>query len=159
MAQLFASILFYLIVIISCEFLRRATDSIFEKSSPIKIYIYEFLAALEVCTCIYENSIIVKNFGVLGFFLVVLTLLNLHRLLSRGALVSPSYTVESWIDGKFLITVALGLLVAQLLGGFGAFRFAQQIWWFEFSADHAFHAEEYSCILAYKVNYYAHYAL
>lgn len=149
---LLISLLYYAIVFTFCELSRQLANLIFG-NSPFKKYIFEFIAVLQVCTCVYENHLIVKNYGVTGFFLIVFNLLNFHRLVNRGAVISPSVSLERVVDGKMAFNVALGLTVAQLLGALAAYPMARRIWWMEFNTDHAIQSQKFECVMAYKVGF------
>lgn len=147
MEPIIVSLIYYFCVATFCELSRRIVDVAQVKNMVVRLALFEFLGTLQVCTCVYENHLVTRNYGLKGFFLVVFLLLNLHRLINRGAVVSPALALERLISGSLSVKHFVVLLWAQIFGALCAFRLAQRIWWIELSETHAYQAQNFDCVL------------
>lgn len=170
------SIIFYLVVLFLAELARKLLDYVVKKNSKLYVFLIELIGTLQMCTCVYENGIclihlnyflgiIIKYYGICGFFFVAFTLLIIGRLINRGAYVSPLTPIELFVNGKlrylffFLIYFSsdkfLSIIVAQTVGGFAAFRCANALWYYStaYSSDHFSFYKQLPCAITYKVIY------
>jgi len=64
MEPIAVSILYYLCVTLFCELSRRIiVDLIGPRDDKIRTILLEFLGTLQVCTCVYENHLVTRNYG------------------------------------------------------------------------------------------------
>ena len=91
---LLVSITFYTFVFGAAEVCRRIVDRFVNPKRHIHAFFMEFAAAAQMCTCVYENGVILKNYGVIGFFFVVIGLLIVGGIVNRGAFVNPLPVAE-----------------------------------------------------------------
>ncbi len=150
---IFVSLAFYGAVIIFCEISRQIVDRFTYPNTETRKFFYEVIATAQVCTCVYENGLVSKYYGIFpGFFFAVFTLLIAHSFMNRGALISPCVSVERVAFGTINIAAFLVFFAAQLLGGYLAFRAARQLWWVGLSVDHASQFSNFPCAVVHKVN-------
>ncbi|GMR35744.1 hypothetical protein PMAYCL1PPCAC_05939, partial [Pristionchus mayeri] len=90
----------------------------------------EFITALQMCTCVYENGIIIGNYGLIGFFVAVSLLLTAAGFTNRGHFGNILGHVESLLKGNVNIIDFLVVLAGQLLGSALALRAATSLWYY-----------------------------
>jgi len=155
MEPVVASILFYAIVIGFCELCRRALDAVYGQGSrpprSVKGFLTEAIGTLQAISCVYENQLIAKNYGLLGFALMVFILLNMHRLTNRGCIASPPALLERTFLGHIRPLDAVTILLAELAGAAMAYRLATLVWRVGISPEHVALGESFQCVLAHKV--------
>ncbi|KAF7624761.1 Aquaporin [Meloidogyne graminicola] len=147
------AISYYAFVFFFAEISRKLVGYVFKKTSLIYVVLIELIGTAQMCTCVYENSLIIKHYGPVGFFFVVSTLLLSGNLLNRGALVNPLPVIEQFFTKKISSERFLALLTAQTIGGYSAFRFANSLWYYSlsYSVDHHQLFERLPCTISYKV--------
>ncbi|KAI1720582.1 putative aquaporin-10 [Ditylenchus destructor] len=156
-ADLFPAIIctaYYGVVFLSAEIARKVVDLTFKKKNNLwYTFLIELIATAQMTTCVYENGIIIKNYGPWGFFLTVFSLLIVAGFINRGAYVSPLTPIELFVRGAMSAERFLTILSAQALGGFSAFRLANGLWYYSmnYSADHHAFYERLPCQIMYKV--------
>jgi len=155
MEPVVASIIFYAIVIGFCELCRRSLDVVYGQGSmpprSVKGFLNEAIGTLQAISCVYENQLVAKNYGLLGFALMVFILLNVHRLTNRGCITSPPALLERTFLGHIRLLDAGTILLAELVGAALAFRLATLVWKLGVSPEQAVLGESFQCILAHKV--------
>src|SRR5205823_4319458 len=102
-----------------------------------RLFLYELIATLQACTCVFENGLVLKYYGIGGFFIAVICLVIAHGLTNRGALITPLGTIEALIYRSITLVDFLIYLAAEICGGYLAFRFARHLWWIGISPDHS----------------------
>jgi hypothetical protein len=112
---------------------------------------YELIATTQMCTCVYENALIIKYYGVMGFFLVVVSLLIVGSIVNRAAYVTPLASIEARYFRRISNGIFGIVFVAELIGGYLAYRCARQIWYFAMSGDHSAFYQRFDCRLGFKV--------
>jgi hypothetical protein len=149
---LLVSITFYVAVFALAEICRRITDRFISPKKYIHTFLMEFAASVQMCTCVYENGVILKNYGVIGFFLTVIGLLIAGNYANRGAFVNPLPVIELLYKNVISIERAIVLLSAQLVGGGLAFKTASYIWYLTMDLvnDHQYFHENLPCAFTYK---------
>ncbi|PAV87000.1 hypothetical protein WR25_12722 [Diploscapter pachys] len=150
---LFSAIGYFGIVFVLAEISRKVIEKAVSKHSAFYKFAVELIATIQMCTCVYENAIIVRFYGIYAFFLVVAFLLTLGGIYNRGAFVSPLIPIEQFYygligPGKFLFTI-----LAQTIGGASAFYCARSIWYYtlQYSNVHYDSFIHPECTIAYKV--------
>ncbi|VDM95569.1 unnamed protein product [Thelazia callipaeda] len=147
------AICFYMLVFLIAEFTRKLVDGFVTAGSLLYYFLLEAIATAQMCSCVYENAVIIRHYGQLGFFFAVYSLLFVASTMNRGAFVSPLPPIELFYKntislGRFLVTIA-----GQIVGGFSAYRVARNLWYWSLnlSTDHAVFYKNTSCEIAYKV--------
>ncbi|KAL3101253.1 hypothetical protein niasHT_028009 [Heterodera trifolii] len=150
------SVAYYLFVFFFAEVSRKLVDLSLKKSSLVHLFLVELIATAQMCTCVYENAIIIKHYGPSGFFLVVTFLQIAGAFFNRGAFVSPLAPIELFLRGKMDTEKFLAILLSQTLGGYSAFRLANSLWYYSqsYSTDHHQFYDSLPCALSYKVPFY-----
>lgn len=147
-APILISLAYYLSVFTACELGRRLAWRLLPSSAVP--FVLDALGTLQICTCVYENALVVRYYGVQGFFCAVVCLVTAHSFLNRGASVLPTAALEeALLRGR--IRQATRSLLAQMVGGYGAFRLAKAVWWLHLSGDHARQWSAYPCALSWRV--------
>lgn len=154
MEPIVPSLFFYAIVVGFCEICRRGCDKYLTHSgSPLspKVFLIEAIGALQAITCVYENQLVIKYYGLAGFAVVVFILLNVHRLTNRGCILSPAAVSERYLTGQMRLVDSFAVVIAELVGGTFGFKLAGLFWRLGLSSQHYIHYETFQCVLAYKV--------
>lgn len=157
MEPIITSILFYAIVIGFCEICRRGCDKFFTESvspSSPKRFLIEAIGALQAITCVYENHLVIRNYGLGGFVVVVFILLIIHGRTNRGCILSPAVVSERYFTGQLGIFDSFSVLTAELIGGTFAFQLAGFFWRLGLSDEHLVHYKTFQCFLSYSVILY-----
>jgi len=149
----FIAITSYLVIIFLAEVSRKLVDRAVKKHSNLYIFLIELIAVAQQCSCVYENGVIVKNYGVIGFFCAVFGILVVTSSFNRGAYISPLLPLELWYYNLVGTEKLLTVLSAQALGGYSAFRIANSLWYYtlEYSSDHLWLYRNLPCSITYKV--------
>ncbi|KAF1764830.1 hypothetical protein GCK72_004780 [Caenorhabditis remanei] len=93
-----------------------------------QLFLYELIGTIQMCTCVYENGIIFKNYGFPAIFLCVGLLLTAGGIFNRGAWTNCAPIFEQFIFGNLGSTKFITILSAQLIGATFASKFAYLIW-------------------------------
>ncbi|KAF8364100.1 aqp-10 [Pristionchus pacificus] len=99
----------------------------------------EFITALQMCVCVYENGIIIGNYGLPGFFIAVTLLLIAAGFTNRGHFGNILSHVESLLKGNVAIIDFAVVLAGQFLGSALALKAATGLWYYTagLSASHS----------------------
>lgn len=81
----FIAITFYLVVIFLAELSRKVVDLFAKKNTTLYFFLIELIAVAQQCTCVYENGIIIRYFGPIGFACAVFGILVVTSRFNRGA--------------------------------------------------------------------------
>jgi glycerol uptake facilitator-like aquaporin len=149
---LLVSVTFYAAVFALAEISRRIVDHFISPKRHIYAFFMELAASAQMCTCIYENGVILKNYGVIGFFFTVIGLLIAGGYANRGAFVNPLPVIELAYKNVISIERTFVLLTAQIIGGGLAFRIAEEIWYLtmDLVGDHQYFYENLPCTFTFK---------
>nr|CDJ81492.1 CBN-AQP-10 protein [Haemonchus contortus] len=130
------AVIYYITVFTIAEIARKVLDKFVHKSSSLYVFAIELIATAQMCTCVYENSVMVKYYGPMAFFFTVTSLLTVGSFMNRGA---P--------------TRLLVLLSAEAIGGYSAFRLARTLWYhtLSYSTVHFENFTNSACALNYKI--------
>ncbi|VDN55393.1 unnamed protein product [Dracunculus medinensis] len=145
---------FYGVVFIVGEIARRIVERFISPGNVLHCFLIEAIATAQMCTCVYENAIILRHYGAVGFFFVVASVLFLGGCVNRGAFISPLAPIELFFYQTIGIERFLALLSAELIGAYSAFRIARQLWYWslDLSVDHILNYETSTfCSFTYKV--------
>uniref|UniRef100_A0A915EJI1 Aquaporin n=1 Tax=Ditylenchus dipsaci TaxID=166011 RepID=A0A915EJI1_9BILA len=150
-------IAYYAVVLFLAEISRKLVDvTLKKKNGLLYVFLIELIGTAQQATCVYENGVMIKNYGVWGFFLTVASLLlAIGGIINRGAFISPLAPIEMYTQGKINTEKLMVLLLAQTIGGLSAFRFANTLWYYSlnYSNDHMAFYERLPCAIVYKVSF------
>ncbi|EYC34615.1 hypothetical protein Y032_0001g55 [Ancylostoma ceylanicum] len=148
-----SAVIYYITVFTIAEITRKVLERTVHKSSSFYVFAVELIATAQMCTCVYENSVMVKYYGPLAFFFTVTSLLTVGSFVNRGAFVSPLAPIEAFYYGIIGPARLLTLLSAEAIGGFTAFRFARSLWWhsLQYSQAHFENFTNPACTINYKI--------
>jgi hypothetical protein len=96
----FIAFTFYLVVIFLAELSRKVVDSFVKKNSTVYIFLIELIAVAQQCTCVYENGVMIRHYGVAGFFIAVFGILLVTSFFNRNAFISPLMPIELFYYGS-----------------------------------------------------------
>ncbi|CAG9534646.1 unnamed protein product [Cercopithifilaria johnstoni] len=144
---------FYLSVFVIAELTRKLVDKYETPGSLLYHFLMEIIATAQMCTCVYENAVIIRHYGLLGFFFTVALLIFSGSFMNREAFVSPLQPIELYYKGIFPLKRLLVTIAGEMIGGYSAYRVARYLWYWSLnlSPDHALFYEFTSCKLTYKV--------
>ncbi|PAV74265.1 hypothetical protein WR25_24540 isoform B [Diploscapter pachys] len=145
--------LYYFVVLSLSEITRQLLLSRV-KSSYWKAIILEFIGTAQICTCIFENAILIQ-YGVSIFFVGTAVLGFCFILLNRGANCTPLVPIEQLYFGEISMSRGLSILFAQLLAGYFSYRIAFSIWLYtyDYLPIHAEFVNTPQCSLKYQMNF------
>lgn len=167
----FIAVTSYLTIIFLAEVSRKVVDLFTKENTAVYRFLIELIAVAQQCTCVYENAVIIRHYGPLGFFFAVFGILLVTSKFNRGAfgrsivarfdvflssiLVSPLMPIELWYYNTISTEKLLIILSAQAVGGYSAFRIVNNLWYYtlDYSSDHAFLYRSLPCAINYKVQF------
>ncbi|VDO76292.1 unnamed protein product [Heligmosomoides polygyrus] len=132
---LLAAVCYYGTVLGTAEISRRILDRTVSKKSSFHRFLIELIGTAQICTCVFENAVIVQHYGVSSFFIVTSVLGFLFSTTSRGSYGTPLSPMELLYYGEIRLSRFLMLLLAEMLGGALAWHVAKALW---------FHSLQYS---------------
>ncbi|GMT13194.1 hypothetical protein PFISCL1PPCAC_4491, partial [Pristionchus fissidentatus] len=117
---------------------KMGIDRALKRGSRPHTFALEFVTALQMCTCVYENGIIIGNYGLPGFFIAVSLLLTAAGFTNRGHFGNILGHVESLLQGNVAIIDFVIVLAGQLAGSALALKAATALWYYTagLSASH-----------------------
>ncbi|VDM11367.1 unnamed protein product [Wuchereria bancrofti] len=150
---------FYLLVFVIAELTRKLVDKYGTNGSLLFYFLMELIATTQMCTCVYENAVIIRHYGLLGFFFIVALLIFSGGIMNREAFVSPLVPIELYYKGifplVFLLRRLLVTIAGEMVGGYSAYWLARSLWYWSLNllSDHALFYQLTSCKLTYKVSF------
>ncbi|CAJ0606537.1 unnamed protein product [Cylicocyclus nassatus] len=150
-----SAVIYYVTVFSIAEITRKVLEKTVQKSSSLYVFAIELIATAQMCTCVYENGVMVRYYGPIAFFFTVTSLLTAGAFMNRGAFVNPLGPIEAFYYGIIGPARLLTLLSAEAIGGFTAYRFARTLWYHSVQYSQA-HQEIFSnpyCAIQYKISF------
>ncbi|CAI5440690.1 unnamed protein product [Caenorhabditis angaria] len=149
---LYSALAYYSAVFAIGELARFLVTKYVSPRGNSQLFAIELIGTIQMCTCVYENGIIVKNYGLNAFFIVVGLLLTAGGIFNRGALTNCVPIIEDFFYSACSSSKFLAILTAQLIGASFASKCAYFIWnWTsQYSQSHLENALNTTCILQYK---------
>lgn len=149
---LMIAISFYACVFVLAELTRMIVDRYVRAATLPYYFCIEAIATAQMCTCVYENAVIIRHYGPWGFFFMVTVILFAGSTMNRGAFVSPLVPIEMFYFKSIGLDRFLTVISAEAVGGYSAFRIARQLWYFSLSLANE-HAVNYkaACAFSYKI--------
>ncbi|CAI4232075.1 unnamed protein product [Auanema sp. JU1783] len=123
-----SAFLYYCVIFLTSELSRRAVDRAFAKSSTIHVFFIELIGTVTICTCVFENGVIIVNYGIGAFFIVSTVLGFLFGTLGRGAYGNPMAPLEQYFYGEMKGSRLTLLVLAQIVGGIMSWRITTELW-------------------------------
>uniref|UniRef100_A0A915AX83 Aquaporin n=2 Tax=Parascaris univalens TaxID=6257 RepID=A0A915AX83_PARUN len=150
---IFIATSFYLTVFVIAELTRKIVDRYVAYNTRLYYFFIEAVATSQMCACVYENAVIIRHYGPMGFFFAVTSVLFAGGFTNRGAFVSPLKPIEMFYHGSIGFDRLLSVVAGEALGGYSAYRVARQLWYWSLNiaADHAINYGNTRCAFAYKV--------
>ena len=133
-SPLCASLMYFIITMTSGWLLRTINKSI--TPEPIKSYVADFSATLEMCAYFFENNFIFKNYGSVWLFLAVLVECFIANRTFYGASENPCHAFLQLIEKGTRAEIAITKIVLQTLAGIASYRWARMVWALDMVPDH-----------------------
>uniref|UniRef100_A0A7E4V0X8 Aquaporin n=1 Tax=Panagrellus redivivus TaxID=6233 RepID=A0A7E4V0X8_PANRE len=156
---LFTAVIYYVFVFTVAEFIRREIEKtkIPQKHPYITRVVFEFIATMQMCACVYENGVILRNYGVPGFFVVVVLLLLSAGSWNRGAAVNPIPIIKEVHDNKIDLLLGGSLIAVQFAGAAASSYIAYGIWHvsYDYFLEHRHFYHKLPCAFNYHVPFLA----
>ncbi|KAK6013525.1 hypothetical protein OSTOST_21156, partial [Ostertagia ostertagi] len=132
---LLAAVCYYGTVLGTAELSRRILDRTIAKKSSFHRFLIEVIGTAQICTCVFENAVIVQHYGVSSFFIVTSVLGFIFSSTGRGSYGTPLSPIELLYYGEMRLSRFLMFLLAEIVGGSIAWHIAKSLW---------FHSLQYS---------------
>ncbi|KHJ75820.1 hypothetical protein OESDEN_24563 [Oesophagostomum dentatum] len=132
---LVAAVCYYGTVLMTAELTRRLLDKTISKKTSFHRFLIELIGTAQICTCVFENALIVQHYGVSSFFIVTTILGFLYTSTGRGSYNTPLSPIEQLYYGEIRLSRFLLFLLAEIIGGAVAWHIARTLW---------FHSLQYS---------------
>ncbi|GMS82555.1 hypothetical protein PENTCL1PPCAC_4730, partial [Pristionchus entomophagus] len=128
----------YLSVFGLAHLAKMGIDRALKRNTRPHTFALEFITALQMCTCVYENGIIIGNYGLPGFFMAVTLLLIAAGFTNRGHFGNILSHVENLLKGNVAIIDFAVVSAGQFLGSALALKAATGLWYYTagLSASH-----------------------
>ncbi|WKY00558.1 hypothetical protein Q1695_014971 [Nippostrongylus brasiliensis] len=104
---LLAASCYYGLVLGTAEISRRVLDRTVSKKSPFHRFLIEVFGTAQICTCVFENALIVQHYGVSSFFIVTSVLGFLFSSTGRGSYGTPLSPIEMLYYGEMRQVVTI----------------------------------------------------
>lgn len=142
-SPLSASLMYFIITMTSGWLLRTINRAI--TPEPIKFYVADFSATLEMCAYFFENNFIFKNYGSLWLFIAVVVECFIANRTFYGASENPCHAFLQFMERSIPVTTAILRIALQTLAGFASYRFAKMVWSLDMVPDHRDRYMETQC--------------
>ena len=133
-SPLSASLMYFIITMTSGWLLRLVNKAI--TPEPIKSYIADFSATLEMCAYFFENNFIYKHYGTVWLFIAVVVECFIANRTFYGASENPCHAFMQLIERSIRAEIALTKIVIQTLAGIASYRWAKVVWSLDMVPDH-----------------------
>uniref|UniRef100_A0A0M3HRD5 Aquaporin n=1 Tax=Ascaris lumbricoides TaxID=6252 RepID=A0A0M3HRD5_ASCLU len=100
---IFIATSFYLTVFVIAELTRKIVDRYVAYNTLLYYFLIEAVATSQMCTCVYENAVIIRHYGPIGFFFAVTSVLFAGGFTNRGAFISPLKPIEMFYYGSIRV--------------------------------------------------------
>ncbi|CAL2031255.1 CBN-AQP-10 protein [Caenorhabditis brenneri] len=149
---LYSALGYFALVFALGEVARILTAKYVSSRGNNQLFLYELIGTIQMCTCVYENGIIFKNYGFPAIFLCVALLLTAGGIFNRGAMTNCAPIFEQFVFGNLGSSKFITILSAQLIGAAFASKLAYLIWNLTsgMSTAHLENASNMECVLQYK---------
>ncbi|KAL6728471.1 hypothetical protein Aduo_010242 [Ancylostoma duodenale] len=132
---LVAAVCYYGTVLGTAELSRRILDKTISKKTSFHRFLIELIGTAQICTCVFENAVIVQHYGVSSFFIATTVLGFIFSSTGRGSYGTPLTPIEMLYYGEIRLSRFLLFLLAEMMGGAIAWHIARTLW---------FHSLQYS---------------
>lgn len=125
---IFVAVVTYAFVFAFAHALKYAIDKCMKSGSYLHTFCMEGVTALQMCTCVFENGVIIRNYGIPGFFVAVSMILTAAGFTNRGFFRNILSHLEQLAAGQ-LAVAEFGITAAgQFIGSALAMKAAFVIW-------------------------------
>lgn len=144
---------YYVTVFILGHILRSLARRYLNPTGSLYRILIEAITTTQMCSCVFENAVIVRNYGPLGFFFVVASVLTVGANVNRGGYVSPLTPIELYFNEIMPLRALLEIIIAEAIGGYAAFRVAKNLWFASshLTVEHLINYANTKCEFSYKV--------
>ena len=133
-SPLSASLMYLIITMLTGWLVRTVNRSV--TPDPIRSYVADFSATLEMCAYFFENNFIFKNYGSLWLFIAVLVECFIANRTFYGASENPCHAFIQFLEKSIPASTAVLRIALQTLAGFASYRFAKVVWSLDMVPDH-----------------------
>lgn len=133
-APLSASLIYFLITMTTGWLLRTINQNI--SPEPIKSYIRDFSATLEMCAYFFENAFIFKHYGTFCLVLLIIAELFISNRTFLGASVSPCVPFLGYLERRVSFSKMLFRIAIHTVAGVAAYRYARLLWSWDMVLEH-----------------------
>ncbi|VDM81233.1 unnamed protein product [Strongylus vulgaris] len=89
-----AAVCYYGTVLGIAELSRRIIDKTISKKTSFHRFLIELIGTAQICTCVFENALIVQHYGVSSYFIVTTILGFIYASTGRGSYNTPLTPIE-----------------------------------------------------------------
>lgn len=133
-SPLSASLIYFMITMLSGYIVRTANYYI--TPEPIKSYIADFSATLEMCAYFFENAFIFKHYGTVCLALLIIAELFISNRTFFGASVSPCVPFLAFLERKIAFPTMLFRIAIHTIAGCVSYYYARNIWSWDMVLEH-----------------------
>ena len=133
-SPLSASLIYFSITMLSGYILRTLNNAV--SPDPIRSYISDFSATLEMCAYFYENAFIFKHYGTVPLALLIIAELFISNRTFFGASVSPCIPFLSFLERKIRFPTMLLQIAIHTIAGFVSYHYARWLWSWDMVVEH-----------------------
>ena len=142
-APLSASLVYFLITMCSGWLLRIINRVI--TPEPIKSYIADFSATLEMCAYFYENAFIFQKYGTACLVLLIIGELFISNRTFFGASVSPCIPFLAFLEARISLANTIFRIWLHTVAGFASYHYARMLWSLDMVTEHRARYLETGC--------------
>ena len=133
-SPLSASLIYFTITILSGYSLRTFNNLV--SPEPIRSYVADFSATLEMCAYFYENAFIFKHYGTIYLALLIIAELFISNRTFFGASVSPCIPFLAFLERKIRFPTMLLRIAIHTIAGFASYHYARWLWSWDMVLEH-----------------------
>ena len=133
-SPLSASVMFFVITMSVGWLVRMVNQAVVPE--PLKTYVGNFFATMEMCAYFFENNFIFKHFGSVWLFIAVVIECFIANRTFYGASENPCHAVVDILEKRKGAVSGVVMIVVQALGGLASYRFARMVWALDMVPDH-----------------------
>ncbi|KAK3108967.1 hypothetical protein FSP39_019886 [Pinctada imbricata] len=136
--------LVYFSVVMGFGYVTRILNNVFTPQ-PIRDYVADFLATMEMCAYFFENNFIFAHYGSLWLFLAVVVECFIANRTYLGASENPVKAFYQLCNREISPAIAILKILNQTLAGIASYRFAKLVWSIDLVSEHRGRFYETEC--------------
>ena len=133
-SPLSASLIYFSITMLSGYILRTLNNAV--SPDPIRSYISDFSATLEMCAYFFENAFIFKHYRTVPLAFLIIAELFISNRTFFGASVSPCIPFLSFLERKIRFPTMLLRIAIHTIAGFASYHYARWLWSWDMVVEH-----------------------